>query len=76
MSMKCTTNSKLAMGCHCTHKEEISFKSYKNDLALNQVNVSTSQVNRKLRILDQVFYQCQCPRTFFGSMFSFPMFVS
>lgn len=40
------------MGCHCTRKEEISFKSYKNDLALNQVNVITSELNGKLRSLD------------------------
>lgn len=40
------------MGCHCVRKEEISFKSYKNDLALNQVNVITSELNGKLRSLD------------------------
>lgn len=51
-SVKCTNNSKFAMGCHCTRKEEISFKSYKNDLALNQVNVITSELNGKLRSLD------------------------
>lgn len=35
------------MGCHCTRNEEISFKSHKNDLALNQVNVIISELNGK-----------------------------
>lgn len=46
-SVKCTNNSKLAMVCHSTRYEEISFKSYKNDLALNQVNVIISELNGK-----------------------------
>lgn len=46
-SVKRTNNSKLTMGCHCTRNEEISFKSYKNDLALNQVNEIISELNGK-----------------------------